>query len=621
MSLGWYIHRLKAMTPSEVMHRVSERWKHRLDHSFADSLRAIQLGNAVRDALPVPDPAAASEILKDTLARDAAALIRGEWKLFGWREVSVGTPPQWHRDAAAAVCIPSKALAHQLNHRSLPSGADVRTIWETNRWSELVRIAMHDWVNGDLNAIRVSLDWLKDWCDNNPVGFGINWTSPLEVGLRLINFTWFDTLADRSLRALQRDEPDLAATLDALRQDHRILAERIVPAHAAWVWRYKSFGSSANNHLLGELVGLLHAVKRWPDLEKHTTSADTLWQEISRCILDQFATDGGNKEQALHYHLFAWEMAWHAARLMRFTVGPALERLHQAAVFFTHVAHDGEQWEYGDNDDAQIIPLYHDRAHGVEEWRSWMLGQPEGQSLNYWLQSPPLLNIPSSDWIAPESGMAVATDGAWKLRLDASPLGFGAMAAHGHGDALHISLWDGPEALLIDPGTGGYFGMKEERAALAAWGSHNGPQPAEGYQSPRRMGTFLWSEHHQVPVLKRAAPCSFQMSLGHENHHFTRMVQLHPSGSIIVSDSLAESGPFRVRWHLAPECHIAQKGDGVLRFTITRDQFAWTVEFFGTHLTCTPSEAMVSRRYGQFEPCIVLDIVASETMTAIWSRA
>jgi hypothetical protein len=26
----------------------------------------------------------------------------------------------------------------------------------------------------------------------------------------------------------------------------------------------------------------------------------------------QFAEDGGNKEQALHYHLFSFELCWHA---------------------------------------------------------------------------------------------------------------------------------------------------------------------------------------------------------------------------------------------------------------------------------------------------------------------
>jgi hypothetical protein len=44
MKLGWYIHRLRAMTPTEVAHRVTDRWKHASDASFASSLHDVELG-------------------------------------------------------------------------------------------------------------------------------------------------------------------------------------------------------------------------------------------------------------------------------------------------------------------------------------------------------------------------------------------------------------------------------------------------------------------------------------------------------------------------------------------------------------------------------------------------
>jgi hypothetical protein len=196
MKVGWYYHRLRAMTVSELAHRVTERWKHRSDASFAESLRGIGLGEAAEGVIALPERAAAPEAVRRTLAHDAASLMRGDWKLFGWREVNVGTPPQWHRDAASGIELSPDVLANRLNHRDLPDGADARTVWEINRWSEMVRLAMHGWVNGDLAAAQTALTWLEDWCDKNPVGYGINWTSPLEAGLRLVNFVWFDALVD-----------------------------------------------------------------------------------------------------------------------------------------------------------------------------------------------------------------------------------------------------------------------------------------------------------------------------------------------------------------------------------------------------------------------------------------
>jgi hypothetical protein len=624
MKIGWYFHRLKAMTIAELAHRVAEHWKHRSDDSFSGSLRGIDLGEAEPGVIWLPQFDAAPDALKQMLARDAAALQRGDWKLFGWREVNVGTPPKWQRETACDADIAGNVLAHQLNHRDLPGNADARTVWEINRWSEMVRLAMHAGVNGDLKAVRTAMAWLEDWCEKNPAGHGINWTSPLEAGLRLINFVWFDELVDRCLCALQRDESGTLATLSELKRAQRLLHGRIVVPHAAWVWRYRSFGSSANNHLLGELVGLLHAVKRWPSLERTVCPAGQLWQEISRCILGQFAEDGGNLEQALHYHVFAWEMGWHAARLMRTTDGPVVDRLTKAADFFAQVAHVGEQWEYGDNDDAQIVPLALEREHAVAEWRAWMRGEPDGESLRYWLGAPSA-HAESKDmwWVKELSGLAVSEHEGWKLRLDASPLGFGAMAAHGHCDALHISIWDGPHALLIDPGTGGYYGMKERRAELAAWDAHNSPQPASGFDEPQRLGVFLWAQHHIRPFFRQREIDPHALAMhrrantcdGHACH-IERYVKPDKGGQgWIVSDDIAiwspkdmKSGaePWKTRWHLAPELNVKRVAPN--SYHLTRDGHTWLMSFEGDDAVTEVVQGTASRRYGEFEPCSVIEV-------------
>ena len=66
------------------------------------------------------------------------------------------------------------------------------------------------------------LDWLEDWVANNPP---------------YIAFTWIDAF----LTAFEGQNPgDLAKRLAKLRAD-------ILPAHAWFTWRHRTFGSSANN--------------------------------------------------------------------------------------------------------------------------------------------------------------------------------------------------------------------------------------------------------------------------------------------------------------------------------------------------------------------------------------
>lgn len=595
-SITWYARRFQAMTPAEVSHRVQERWRQWTQPAFLKGLEEADPGRASVNSPRLPDKAAAKMELRVHLADEARRLQAGQWQLFGWREVEVGAPPCWHRDAVCGVVIAPEKPAHRLNHRHLPDGADARTIWEINRWAEMTRLAMHGWLNDDLPAIRTAQVWLEDWCERNPPGLGINWTSPLEAALRLINFTWFDAIVQEAVKG---------QGAETVRTAQALLVKRLVPVHAAWIWRYRSAGSSANNHLLGELSALVVATSRWPGLAKISCPADVAWDLLGKEVLHQFALDGGSKEQALHYHLFAFDLAWLAVMTVGCKAGDVHDRLQAAAVYFQSLAQGGETWEFGDNDDAQVLPVTLSRKNASQEWLDWLDGK-EGV-LRYWLGCGPQMARPPAHRVFSPSGMAVAAVNGWKVRLDASPLGFGALAAHGHGDALHASVWDDGEALLIDPGTGGYYGHKELRAELAAWTAHNGPQPVRGYQTPRRMGAFLWMQHHAAPSVK-AGESSLEATFGHEGHSFQRSVSIQ-DGTVTVQDAEAGGQAFNVRLIFSPQCQVlpASPEDGA-DWVIRRGAKRWLLKAEVSGQREALTECRVSSAYGSIETasCLLL---------------
>lgn len=592
--LGWYRHRLQAMSLGEVRHRLAEKWRIWTEGGFLENIAALDHCGVNPNVPRLPQRESIPKTLKTQLARDAKHLLRGDWQIFGWKDVAVGAPPCWHRDPACGVVIDPARPAHRLDHRHLPDGADARSIWEINRWAEMTRLAMHGWLNDDLSAIRTAQLWLEDWCERNPPGMGINWTSPLESALRLINFAWFDALVSAAIR----ESPQKCQTVA---EAQTALVKRIVPVHAAWIWRYKSAGSSANNHLLGELAALVVAGSRWPALEKITCPAENAWSELSREVLHQFAKDGGSREQALHYHLFAFDLAWQAVRAVGCRAGEAHDRLCSAARFFLDLSQGSEPWDFGDNDDAQVVPVTLHRSKAAIEWMQWLAGRPG--ALKCWLGPTPLSqpheNDLSSPWINhAESGLAALRTHGWFLRLDASPLGFGSLAAHGHSDALHLSVWDDDHALLIDPGTGGYYGHVELRAELAAWSAHNGPQPdGRGFQTPRRFGPFLQSLHHGRPLLvieRGTAAARFE----HEGHAFQRQVHFHHD-EIEIQDTEDQSRPFTVRWCLSPECVVkTEPHDSGSRFLISRNEKKWELLLNASDATFTTSRRRVSPAYG-----------------------
>lgn len=572
------------MTPAEMAHRVVEKWQRATEASFFSSLEGADPGPAEARVPRLPDRGSVMAELRQQLAADAVKLQQGHWQLFGWREVAVGSPPCWHRDPVCGVVIDPEQSAHRLNHRHLPDGADVRSIWEINRWTEMTRLVMHGWLNDDLDAIRTAQLWLEDWCERNAPGMGVNWTSPLEAALRLINFTWLDAMV--ALTPIPRDGAG-----QTIRETQKRLTQRVVPAHAAWIWRCRSVGSSANNHLLGELAALVLAVSRWPGVAAVACPADQAWQMLEGEVLRQFAPDGGSREQALHYHLFAFELTLQAARAVGCKAGPVFDRLLHAMDFFHSAAHGREAWDFGDNDDAQVLPLTLKRESAVAEWRAWMEGK-EG-ALQAWLGAPPALVEEEKGWrLHPESGLAIFRQG-WMARLDASPLGFGRLAAHGHCDALHLSLWDGEQALLIDPGTGGYYGHAELRKELADWAAHNGPRPEGEFKTPVRLGPFLFGSHHERPLLELqggGAVAGFR----HEGHAFQRQVSVTDE-EVSVTDVEQQGRPMKVSWIWAPECRVVSLDEWTLK--ITRGGLSWrfTIVSGGKDLRSRP--ARTSRAY------------------------
>jgi hypothetical protein len=543
--LSWYLARLRAMNQREVFGHLRRKWRQRLDQKGFPPVHHFGTPTSFPSFKPLDE--CPSE-LRAGLEVETQEILAGSWKAFGWLDLKVDMPPQWHTDYLAKVDCATKDLAFRLNHRNLPAGADVKLIWELSRWHPLTRLCMAAHLLDQPENAYAALRLLEHWVHANPPFRGWNWTSALESGMRLIQFTWIEALVHRFAGM------------------HHLVA-KILPVHCYFTWRYRSFGSSANNHLLGELAGLAVSMARWPALSRWSTDPASLHRLFEREILAQFSPDGGNKEQALNYQLFSWEFCWHARAAFQslnlpFSQGVE-DRLGAAADFFTTVQNRGERWDYGDSDDATVLPLYQSHAGATTEWLNWLESKPGGESIRFWIGKPPEKRSPSSSdqhWqIFPDSGIAAYKDSSWRLRWDLSPLGYLATAAHGHLDALHLTIWMDGVCFVIDPGTGAYYADKPLRSWLASHSAHNGPALVDN-EFPRRLGPFLWSKHHEPPVLKREGE-NFSAIVKWQPGHLQRRLQKFENGWR-VEDTVHPAAPFKVHWHFAPDSQVAQVGPG-----------------------------------------------------------
>ena len=577
--LTWYWHRLRAMGLGEMTLHARKKWRQTVDAKRTTWPEVDITGEGAFPKLPKPEDAPA--VLREALRRDVESILAGRWRFFGHLEIQVDDPPKWQYDYLVRRDVASNESAFKLNYRSLANGVDSKLVWEPSRWNQLVRLAMAAYVLGDRRAAEKCVAWLEDWVKHNPPYRGWNWTSALEVGLRLIQFTWIDALLG-NLRFTIYDLRGSDSFADRLSK----LRRAILPPHVWYAWRHKSFGSSANNHLLGELVGCIVATARWPGLAKCGASLEELQRRWEHEVLAQFAEDGGNREQALNYQLFSWEFCWQA-RMALVAAGRMIspdvdDRLRRAAQFFVDVQVPGDPWDYGDSDSAFVTPLVADDRTVVAEWHEWFRVPSSGQALEFWMgEARRDLRFEISDFKEGEwrhlqaSGYAMRREGDWTLRWDLSPLGLGSMAAHGHLDAMHVSLWLRGVAMVVDPGTGAYHADKQMRGHLSDRIAHNGPAPFHKWACPTRRGPFLWDSRHRIPVFALAEDLG---EWGMADHEFGRTVRFGAGDKAIsVVDELSftgASGDFSVRWQFAPASRVEDLGERrfrVLRHGVSMD--------------------------------------------------
>ena len=104
--------------------------------------------------------------------------------------------PDWFYDPVTGRRSAPDAYAFSLDQRDESAVGNIKQVWEVNRLQHLTLLAVAWYLTGeDAYAERVA-DQLQSWWRENPFLSGINWTSGIELGVRLINFAWIRRLLD-----------------------------------------------------------------------------------------------------------------------------------------------------------------------------------------------------------------------------------------------------------------------------------------------------------------------------------------------------------------------------------------------------------------------------------------
>jgi hypothetical protein len=173
--------------------------------------------------------------------------------------------------------------------------------------------------------------------------------------------------------------------------------------------------------------------------------------------------------------------------------------------------------------------------------------------------------------------------------FDCGDLGFGPIAAHGHADALSVTLQVGGHDVLVDPGTYDYFTYRGWRDYFRSTRAHNTLE-IDGQDQSRMQGPFLWG-YRATARCEEWSPSADggrvagthdgYMRLDHPVRHARTVTLYGAQGELVVEDDLQGEGAHtaRIHWHLSPACTVEERGPG--RYRVSVPCRALTVEMEG----------------------------------------
>jgi len=645
--LGWLVNRLRCMSVAEVGYRVRQAAAIRMARRSTGRAappplpRSLTLG--VRGA---PDLAPQEA---EALLLDAERICAGHVVLFAERRFDVGVPTAWNRDPETGVTAPVLYRGDiAIGDRELVG--DIKFVWELNRHLHLVRLAQVWVLTRDVRWLHALEQNLRSWLDQCPPLMGPNWTSSMEMGIRLINWSLIWQLVGGEKSPLF--EGDAGQRLRADWQDS-------IHAHCRTIARHLSRHSSANNHLIGELSGLYVGAVTWPCWKESKDWETQARRELEREAQLQFSRDGVNREQAFGYHLFASEFLF-VAGLMGQASGRPFSKSYwavlQRALRFLRSVRDvgGNLPMVGDADDGCVFRLdagsgNHDLDRAAQLLAlgdSVFGGQADTHPGVRWLLHTLPGNRPDCDphevdtgWSFPDGGYLLfgnhfGEPDEIRGMLDCGPLGYLGIAAHGHADALALTLSVAGEECLVDPGTYSYWQDQKWRDYFRGTSSHNTVR-IDGLDQSVPGGRFMWlRKAHSSIERMPASPHEFDFRGSHDGYGRLPDPVLHvrsvrfdgATNTLTVRDEVSAKKQHKVEtfWHFAPGLDVRLTSQGL---SVRGKRFVLQMQASGEDLHLelvrgaeNPPLGWYSATYESKQPCEVLRITNVSSAVPIECR-
>ncbi|WP_222982683.1 heparinase II/III family protein [Flagellimonas meishanensis] len=359
----------------------------------------------------------------------------------------------WRADLKHGVCSPIKYYG-KIKRQDFNTFGDIKIVSEPSRFHFLPFLAFKHISDPKARYDQVLEQILFDWIDQNPYLKSIQWTSGIEVGIRSVNLVY----------ALM-----ILAGFNALRPTTESAILTQLTFNYEFLKNHLSLFSSANNHLMAELMGLV-VISCYCNVKisERNKWIKMLYGQIHAQIND----DGVHMELCTRYHA---EVSDQVLIAFLFTKASGNEvpshiekKLKSMYRFLEHVDYHDYSTVFGDNDEGFVINPYFQpnfslyrsqlmscnylfgtsyRNDGVMDFRNYLLFGNKFRAV--------MSDKLPGDSFFKTSGYCFMYHHNYgiKIAFDAGRIGDSISAAHGHSDLLHFTLQQYTAPMIVDAGT------------------------------------------------------------------------------------------------------------------------------------------------------------------------
>ncbi len=419
----------------------------------------------------------------------------------------------WHKDLKNGLSFP----AHRFDLYKLDEwfniGCDVKFPWELSRAYFLVKLGLDYSVSNNPGAYKLYKSIISDWIDKNPFLYGVNWLSPMEAGIRAINWIVSSVYFESEINADDEFRNKLSVSLQQ---------------HGDFIYNFPEiYGRGTTNHTTFNFGALLFIAMVLPgDRESGKRYAAAI-SGLEYCIKEQTYNDGVNFEASIPYHRLVLEMFGYAAVLMG-TNGKHFSLEYYRLLFkmfeysAAYIDKEGNFPLIGDNDSGKLLMFnskeLDDQKYLLELGQSIFdhdfgpagPGFPQIYSF-YKKANPYSLGItPRKSGISQEftdSGVFILRNNDILITINSQQTGQNGANGHNHNDWGSYTLTYQGIPFVVDPGLFTYTRDFKLRNIFRSASSHNVAQiEDEEYFEYSESAASMWNmiKKNRLEILSRS---------------------------------------------------------------------------------------------------------------------